>query len=159
MCIRDSVYPANSNSQASQEISVNKKVVPRSPKDWSNQDTASAFMPLLQVLDDVPSASKTQCGNGNLRACYQLAELYARGGEGIRKNTILADNIVEQLCKVSTSGNQEGQFYCAKAQLNKLAIPAVVSPQGKLPLQMMKDSCQSGFKEACQFLREQETAN
>lgn len=155
--VNAAVYPAN--SQASQEISVNKKVVPRSPKDWSNQDTASAFMPLLQVLDDVPSASKTQCGNGNLRACYQLAELYARGGEGIRKNTILADNIVEQLCKVSTSGNQEGQFYCAKAQLNKLAIPAVVSPQGKLPLQMMKDSCQSGFKEACQFLREQETAN
>lgn len=144
-------YPVN--SQTSQEITA-----PLSQKDRPNQNTVSTFIPLLQVLDDVPSASKTQCINGNLRACYQLAELYARGGEGVKKNTILADNIVEQLCKVSASGNQEGQFYCAKAQLNKLAAPATIKPQGNSPQQMIKDSCQNGFKEACQFLKEQ-TAN
>lgn len=151
--IADTAVTNPVNSQVSQAI-----VAPLSQKDGPNQNTVGAFIPLLQVLDDVPSASKTQCINGNLRACYQLAELYARGGEGVKKNMILADNIVEQLCKVSASGNQEGQFYCAKAQLNKLAIPATIKPQGNSPQQMIKDSCQHGFKEACQFLKEQ-TAN
>lgn len=144
-------YPAN--SPTSKEI-----VVPFSQEDQSNQNTVSDFIPSLQVLDDVPSASKSECIKGNLRACYQLAELYARGGEGVKKNTILAEDIVEQLCKISASGNQEGQFYCAKAQLNKLAIPIAIKPQEHSPQQMIKDSCQNGFKEACRFLEDQ-TAN
>ncbi|MCV2503758.1 MAG: hypothetical protein N4Q30_06740, partial [Neisseriaceae bacterium] len=102
--------------------------------------SAVSYPPAVQIL-------KTSCDNNNIQSCYDLAVAFNKGQAGAQ-NRNKAQEVYNDVCSMAQRGNTEGQYYCARLNIEG----EIVEPNVGQAIQLLNQSCQKSFQKSCESL-------